>query len=196
MKRGLIFTALLTLAMAAPSIAATVGKSPASRYASLVGVVFTQKDGLQCLETQRADLIKGMPVMIVTPGGPGEPQSLLKAEVLGPSCGDNGTQTVSIDGGKPQTRYALKLLQNDQAAAFGFGIIGKHIALKEKNGTVQAKFGLAKKPAHFSQCTSKEGIHLSVWPGLPLKDKSRWHAYYHLGFDVEPSCTDKETGNP
>ncbi|MBI2778690.1 MAG: hypothetical protein HYX62_02720 [Gammaproteobacteria bacterium] len=182
--------------MTAPSIAATAGKSHASRYASLVGVVFTQKDGLQCLETQRADLIKGMRVMIVTPGGPGEPQSLIKAEVLGSSCNDNGTQTVSIDGGKPQTRYALKLLQNDQAAAFGFGIIVKHVVLKEKNGTVQARFGLEKKPAYFSQCTSKEGIHLSVWSGLPLKEKSRWHAYYHLGFEVEPSCTDKETGNP
>ncbi|MEQ6341883.1 MAG: hypothetical protein M3A44_09590 [Gammaproteobacteria bacterium] len=196
MNLRLIFTVLAALAIAAPSNAAAVGKSPASRYASLVGVVFTQKDGLQCLETQRADLVKGMPVMIVTPGGPGEPQSLIKAEVAGPACGDNGTQTVSIDDSQPQTRYALKLLQNDQAAAFGFGIIGKHVALKEKNGTVQAKFGLEKKPAHFSQCTSKEGIHLNVWPGSPLKEKSRWHAYYHLGFDVEPSCTDKETGNP
>ncbi len=195
MKHRLIFTALAALAMAAPSIAATTGKSPSSHYSPFVGVVFTQKDGLQCLETQRADLIKGTPVMIVTPGGPGEPQSLIKAEVLGPSCGDNGAQTVSIDGGQPQTRYALKLLQSDQATAFGFGIIGKRVALREKNGTVQAKFGLEKKPAHFSQCTSKEGIHLNVWSGLPLKEKSRWHAYYHLGFDVEPSCTDKETSN-
>ncbi len=196
MKYILTLTALAALAIAAPSIAETVGKSPSSRYASLVGVVFTQKDGLQCLEIQRADLVKGMPVTIVTPGGPGEPQSLIKAEVMGSSCNDNGTQTVSIDGGQPQTRYALKLLQSDQAAAFGFGIIGKRVALREKNGMVQAKFGLEKKPAHFSQCTSKEGIHLNVWPGLPLKEKSRWHAYYHLGFEVEPSCTDKETGKP
>ncbi len=196
MKYRLTLTALAALVIAAPSIAATVVKSPASRYAPLVGVVFTQKDGLQCLETQRADLTKGTPVIIVTPGGPGEPQSLIKAEVVGPSCGDNGTQTASIDGSQPQARYALKLLQSDQAAAFGFGIIGKRVALREKNGTVQAKFGLEKKPAHFSQCTSKEGIHLNLWTGLPLKEKSRWHAYYHLGFDVEPSCTDKETGNP
>ena len=196
MKYRLELATLATLAIAAPSIAATAGKSPAPRYASLVGVVFTQKDGMQCLETQRADLLKGMPVMIVTPGGPGEPQSLIKAEVLGPSCGDNGAQTVSIDGGQPQTRYALKLLQNDQAAAFGFGIIGKHVALKEKNGTAQADLDHNGKPEHFSQCTSKEGIHLNIWPGLPLRGKSLWHAYYHLGFDVEPSCTDKETGHP
>lgn len=34
-----------------------------------------------------------------------------------------------------------------------------------------------------------EGLHLTVWTGEPLKGKSRWHAYYYLGYDTEANCT-------
>jgi hypothetical protein len=37
-------------------------------------------------------------------------------------------------------------------------------------------------------CASSEGLHLTMWAGEPLKSRRLWHAYYYLGYDVEPNC--------
>jgi hypothetical protein len=37
-------------------------------------------------------------------------------------------------------------------------------------------------------CTSTEGVHLTLWSGPELKGPRLWHAYYYLGYDVEPTC--------
>ena len=51
-------------------------------------------------------------------------------------------------------------------------------------------------------CTSNEGIHLTLWTvvdtagtGQP-REHRRWRAYQSLGYDVEPSCTARETDDP
>jgi hypothetical protein len=45
---------------------------------------------------------------------------------------------------------------------------------------------------YFRQCTSNEGLHFTVWSGAPLRGDRRWHRYFFLGYDVEPSCTEPE----
>ena len=47
-------------------------------------------------------------------------------------------------------------------------------------------------PEYFRQCTSNEGLHFTVWSGQPLRGDRRWHRYFFLGYDVEPSCTEAE----
>jgi len=42
------------------------------------------------------------------------------------------------------------------------------------------------QPETVSECTSLEGMHILVSTG----DNERWHAYYALGYDVEPTCPD------
>ena len=51
-------------------------------------------------------------------------------------------------------------------------------------------------------CTGNEGIHLTLWTlldtaaaGQPRAHR-RWRAYQSLGYDVEPSCTARETDDP
>ena len=41
----------------------------------------------------------------------------------------------------------------------------------------------------FQRCASNEGLHLTVWTGRTR----RWHAYFYLGYDVEPNCLEEET---
>jgi hypothetical protein len=43
-------------------------------------------------------------------------------------------------------------------------------------------------------CTSHEGLHLTLWAGTPLTSQRLWHEYYYLGYDVEPSCDDRDVG--
>ncbi|MCK4867017.1 MAG: hypothetical protein KAT39_03120, partial [Alphaproteobacteria bacterium] len=47
-------------------------------------------------------------------------------------------------------------------------------------------------PQSFRVCASREGLHFSVWSGKPLEGARRWHAYYYLGYDIEPDCTDRD----
>lgn len=46
----------------------------------------------------------------------------------------------------------------------------------------------------FRMCTSHEGVHVTAWAGEPLTSRRVWHRYHYLGYDVDPSCTDVETG--
>jgi hypothetical protein len=42
-------------------------------------------------------------------------------------------------------------------------------------------------------CASREGLHLTVWAGVPLANERLWHQYYYLGYDLEPTCDELET---
>jgi hypothetical protein len=67
-------------------------------------------------------------------------------------------------------------------------------------GSLSISQGLARgdldgdgRREYFRQCTSGEGIHLSVWTGKPLTGRRRWQAYFYLGYDVESTCTTRDT---
>jgi hypothetical protein len=44
------------------------------------------------------------------------------------------------------------------------------------------------REARVRSCTSSEGLHLTLWSGVPLRTSRLWHAYWYLGYDVEPDC--------
>ena len=47
-------------------------------------------------------------------------------------------------------------------------------------------------PETFRSCTRQEGVHLTVWSGPALLSPRRWHYYYYLGNDVEPTCEEAD----
>jgi hypothetical protein len=61
-----------------------------------------------------------------------------------------------------------------------------------QRGKVQVDLDGDGRREFFRDCTSNEGIHLTVWSGKPLSGKRRWHFYYYLGYDVVPSCKRKD----
>ena len=40
----------------------------------------------------------------------------------------------------------------------------------------------------FSECSSYEDVHLSVWTGAPYEGKERWRISYYVPYDLEPTC--------
>jgi hypothetical protein len=68
-------------------------------------------------------------------------------------------------------------------------ILGKLPAAQMKGDTVLLEVEPGKEPWRFRTCASEEGIHATAWSGVPLTAPRRWHAYYYLGYDVEPDCT-------
>jgi hypothetical protein len=43
---------------------------------------------------------------------------------------------------------------------------------------------------HLHICATYEGLQLTIWSGPPYKGQRRAHAYYYLGYDVDPTCPD------
>jgi hypothetical protein len=62
----------------------------------------------------------------------------------------------------------------------------------QRGDTVTIEIESGQPPVRFRFCASTEGLHATAWAGVPLASKRRWHAYYYLGYDVDPTCTESE----
>jgi hypothetical protein len=61
------------------------------------------------------------------------------------------------------------------------------------SGVITLQLSPALPGLQVRSCTSIEGLRLTVWADTPLKSDRLWHQYFYLGYDVEPSCTDRDT---
>jgi hypothetical protein len=89
-----------------------------------------------------------------------------------------------------QAAYSLKdgTLDTDKIYV---AVVGRAIDLRLVAGQVRGKIGAGQEIV-FRSCSSHEGIHFSAWTAGVPKEKRVWRAYYYLGYDVEPTCTDAE----
>ena len=35
-------------------------------------------------------------------------------------------------------------------------------------------------------------FHFSIWSGTQLKEQEIWRRYFYLGYDVEPTCAERD----
>jgi hypothetical protein len=57
-------------------------------------------------------------------------------------------------------------------------------------GELSARFG--NRELIFRLCTSTEGLHFSAWSGIRPKQEPVWQRYFYLGYDVEPTCVERD----
>ncbi len=161
-------------------------------FSTDIGVVALQENGSLCLSIKKADIPRGTTVMIVSPfvqEGVLE-TTLLTGEVISrihgpcdiPEAAEYGDSCYSVhisDGTiiKSQPYFAI-LTSPSSLVIQGKEVVGD----LDGDGTRE----------HFRECTSNEGVHFTVWTGTPLKGIRRWHRYFYLGYDVEPTCTDAD----
>ncbi|MDP9205019.1 MAG: hypothetical protein M3P12_06130 [Gemmatimonadota bacterium] len=62
----------------------------------------------------------------------------------------------------------------------------------QRGDTVTIAVEPGRPPIRFHVCASTEGLHATAWAGVPLASPRRWHAYYYLGYDVDPTCSEAE----
>ncbi len=62
-------------------------------------------------------------------------------------------------------------------------------AVRRLGNTISLRLGRQQPDVQVRSCTSREGAHLTLWAGTPLKAPRLWHAYFYLGYDVEMDCT-------
>lgn len=71
-------------------------------------------------------------------------------------------------------------------------VLGPAPKPKQLGDTVTIALEPGQPPIRFRFCASTEGLHATAWAGVPLESSRRWHAYYYLGYDVDPSCRESE----
>lgn len=165
-----------------------------------IGNVESRNQGI-CLLIQNPNLNVGDKIQIVLTE---KPQQVLFAEIANktdcayePNANLTGnTPSADLIGNNPKeslSSYLLKLSESD-ASKFGFGI-----AIVNTNSQIRTVKDLASvdidgdgKDEYFRECTSNEGLHLTVWKGKPLVGKRIWHSYYHFNYDTENDCKKKD----
>lgn len=58
----------------------------------------------------------------------------------------------------------------------------------QRGDTVTIEIEPERPPIRFRYCASTEGLHATAWAGTPITSSRRWHAYYFLGYSVDPTC--------
>ena len=73
----------------------------------------------------------------------------------------------------------------------GVAVYGKTNA-SIKGGVVVLSAARDEENIFFRLCTSAEGLYFSSWLGQPLVGKRIWHQYFYLGYDIEPTCGERD----
>jgi hypothetical protein len=155
--------------------------------ASRLGVA-VQKSGTICLYIRNADLAERSPLTLVLLS---PPQSTSKAEVVRaapPGCSSIDTSDAGLKAYEIRSTGEVPLPDTPSLAISGFSGRFEH-----RGKYVSADINQDGQPEFFRFCASSDGLHLTVWSGRALRGKRRWHQYYYLGYDVEPTCTPAET---
>ena len=70
-------------------------------------------------------------------------------------------------------------------------IVGRS-RVERAGSTVTLRVGNPPVRVRARSCASSEGLHLTLWAGVPLEGARLWHVYYYLGYDVEPTCQPRD----
>jgi hypothetical protein len=186
LQRSLVAGALAVLALSCrapaperPESSPPVPTPSASAQPAHVGVA-AASDGEVCLSIAADGLPPGTPITLV---GPDDPQVIVTTSVDQPV--DECSPFMSYGASPPF--YRLRRAAAAEPRLF-VAFVGTPQASIESGGAAIVQFSEEHRRAQIRSCTSTEGLHFTVWSGVPLKSMRLWHSYLYLGLDVEPTC--------
>jgi len=144
------------------------------------------KSGKVCLSIHNSSLANGSAIRLVDPSLPQE-EIAGKIAAADASCSSEGATETDIHYYRVRTEGAATLSTMPAIAISGFSS-----AFRRQGELLAADIDHDGREEFFRSCTSSEGIHFTVWSGKPLDGQARWHQYFYLGYDVDPTCTPKE----
>lgn len=160
------------------------------------GMVTLERDGVLCLFTRSAGLLPNsqVPVIVLAFKTPQKViNTTIKESLEICYSGDMGPEeqaetyfySLQPDGNE-------NLSKNDVAIA----AIGGSESLKLSKGVASVDLDGDGKYEYFGQCTSRAGLHSTVWVGKPPSGKVIWHNAHHLEYETIPTCSNKEVHGP
>ena len=156
-----------------------------------IGVAASSRDGQLCVAMPSPALAPGTTITLIQPA---HQQSVLVATIARsvPSC--ERLERAMIPGPYYLARGATPTVAD--SGTVWVALSGRLGTRRVGSGAIVVQLGTPYANAQVRSCTSREGVHLTVWAGTPLKSQRLWHAYYYLGYDVEPSCEDGDVRQP
>ena len=146
-----------------------------------IGVAAPARDGQVCVAMPASDA----PPASVTLIEPSLPHAIRVATIVRPVDSCEPLERALIPG----PYYAVHVPRSaDTEARVWLALPGRVATRRTPSGVFTVQLGPPYPDAQVRSCTSREGLHLTVWAGAPLKSPRLWHSYYYLGYDVEPSC--------
>jgi hypothetical protein len=160
---------------------ASVGSPATIDYSPRIGIA-VRTDARACVAIKNAAVPLNSPITLVVPAAP---QSFVDAQISGPSPSpcpmtqDAAPDMTSFEISLPKSLPIPKLMPLiavvGTAASSGFTL---------QNAGVQADLGQNQSKDTFRACGANDGIHLTVWSGIPVTGTRLWSGYYY------------EAGNP
>ena len=162
----------------------------ASELKSRIGNVEAFTKGL-CFKIENPGLKPGDKVQIIITE---LPQKTALAEVVKKEECERVEYQGELDSIRAEHDYILKEANGDSLnnAGYGIGLVNPAGTSKAAGKFIAFDIDNDKSDEYFRECTSNEGLHLTVWKGKPLTGKRIWHSYYHFGYDTEPDCKEKD----
>lgn len=156
-------------------------------YQSHVGVALTRDAGSHCLAIPAPGLKPGTPLTLADPS---DSAAVIRAVITGAiegMCPGEGP-------GLEDHFYALQIESDviPQPHRVWFALLLEDGILTASPRGIHGDIDYDGTAEQLRLCTSNEGVHLTIWSGEPLAGPRRWHRYFFLGYDVEPSCTEKD----
>lgn len=101
----------------------------------------------------------------------------------------DGATDKDATGGGPYYELSPRTDDGDLESWVAIALPGTPRLRRTANGFTAELDGRAPRE-HLDICATYEGLQLTIWSGLPYKGQRRAHAYFYLGYDVDPTCPD------
>jgi hypothetical protein len=189
--RSLAYWSVLVAAASTP--AARIRAQGGFDWEKRVGIAVTKPAGSHCLWIDADSIAPGTTVLLASPA---DSAAVVTARVL-------RRRTAPCPAPDPDipladAHYDIEILGRvrPQPGSVWFAVLAAPGALAATANGIRGDLDGDGNAEMLRVCTSAEGLHLTVWTGAPLTGRRRWHRYFYLQYDVEPTCDERDFQDP
>lgn len=158
-----------------------------------IGVVARNLDGQPCLRVADSSLTPGL--RLETASIPIDGWSDISGTAVLEIVSVRPGACAGFPGVVGDTDYLLRIIEGTVfalASGPSVAVVGGTARLVYRDGTLHMDLDGDGAPQTFRGCTSREGIHLTLWSGVPLESERLWHVGFPVGYDVIATCTEAD----
>ena len=166
------------------------------RYDQQIGVANIQGEKNEaCLAIANPSIKPGTKLTLVLQGEEPIIDTATVAELLSQDCDNNHLSSTELSTSGP-TYYRIRTDKQSKDGGYAFAILQPSGPVAIQGRKIEVDLDGDGTKESFRQCASAEGVHYQVWSGEPFSGRPRWHWYIYAGYDLEPTCTEKEYFGP
>lgn len=152
-----------------------------------LGLFAAKPQGSSCLAIANPALKPGREIILIWVPVDGEPY---KPEIRqGKIVGKLAALCDQVNQPAGDSSYRLEAGRLDSGRVY-IAVAARPNNLRIAGSEVIARLGNLE--ITFRSCTSTEGLHFGAWSGNGTRERRVWRRYFYLGYDVEPTCMERD----